>query len=148
MAQKVGETAAGVPALACTPLSAVVGYSRGLVRTAVIVGFKHLRRVVYQQGIVGDGPLGVILIVGAVVTALDGLVDAAVYGEGALVVNLERSSVEVLVVACKLLVDLHLGNHRVVAPSRAGDHPSERGAAEAGEGKAVGGAAGEAEVLP
>lgn len=54
-----------------------------------------------------------ILVVRAVVSAGTSLIGSRVDGKGAFVIELERAAVQVLVVADKLFVYLHFGNHAV-----------------------------------
>ena len=73
-----------------------------------------------------DGTFEEILVVRAVVSAGTSLIGSRVDGKGAFVIELERAAVQVLVVADKLFVYLHFGNHAVFVPCRAGYHPAER----------------------
>ena len=137
VAQQFLVGAAGTPLVPRHPLSAVIVGKGSLALSSVIPAGEFFVRVVNQQRIVRYRALCVVLVVGAVVALFLTLVEAGVQRQGALVIDLERSSVQMLVVARELLVHLHFHYCTVLVPARARYHPAERPSAVNAEGKVV-----------
>ena len=124
LGQKTVERIASFPTFTTHTLPAIIGCESGLSATAIVPTAELFVRVVHQQRIMSDGTFEVILVVGAVVTARTTAISAGIDSQRAFVVNLETATVHVLMIAHKLLVDFHFGNHTVGVPARTGNHPA------------------------
>jgi len=75
---------------------------------------------------VGDrAPVVIKAVRTAVIAGGSSFVEAGIRRQRAPVIDLERARIEVLVVDEVVIIDLHLGDDRILAPAGAGHHPAE-----------------------
>ena len=95
-----------------------------------------------------DGTFEEILVVRAVVAAGTSLIGSCIDGERAFVIELEGTAVQMLVVADKLFVYFHFGNHAVFVPCRTCYHPAERASGVACQRQVIGGFGFQVQISP